>query len=99
VHAVSPIRPRATTKDGIFSTVLAGLLVPCTFAQDQTAPPTHEQPSFDPVTPDEIAKPQTPVTAEQAKPAVIKPADKSPAPQLMSRRPRRSNWGRAIWWK
>jgi len=40
----------------------------------------HEIPSFDPQTPDQAAKPQTPVTSDQAKPAEKKPAD-SPAIQ------------------
>jgi polysaccharide export outer membrane protein len=63
------------TKTLIFLTVLACSLLPYGFAQDQTAQPSHEQPSFDPVTPEEVAKPQTPVTSDHAKPPDSTPAD------------------------
>ena len=54
------------------------------FGQDPTTQPSHEQPSFDPVTPEQVAKPQTPVTGYQAKPAEIKPTDKADEPQTSS---------------
>src|SRR5882762_4002319 len=68
----------------IFSTVFACLLVPSTFAQDPATQPVHELPSFDPVTPEQVAKPQTPVTGYQAKPADIQPTDKADEPQTSS---------------
>jgi len=67
----------------IFSTILACSLLPYSFAQDQTAQPSHEQPSFDPVTPEEVAKPQTPVTNDHDKPTDSrpdKPAEKPDEP-------------------
>ncbi len=66
-------------KTVIFLTILACSLLPYSFAQDQAAQPSHEQPSFDPVTPEEVAKPQTPVISDHAKPADDKPADIKPA--------------------
>ena len=62
-------------KTVIFLTILACSLLPYSFAQDQATQPSHEQPSFDPVTPEEVAKPQTPVISDHAKPADDKPAD------------------------
>ena len=59
----------------IFSMILACSLLPYGFAQDQAGQPSHEQPSFDPVTPEEVAKPQTPVTSDHAKPADSKSTD------------------------
>jgi hypothetical protein len=63
----------------IFLTILGCSLLPYTFAQDQTAQPSHEQPFFDPISPDEAAKQQTPVTSDHAKPADSRPADIAPA--------------------
>ena len=65
-------------KTVIFFTILACSFLPYSFAQEQTAQPSHEQPSFDPVTPEEVAKPQTPVTSDHAKPGDNKSADTKP---------------------
>src|SRR6476620_1932670 len=67
-------------KTVIFFTILACSLLPYGFAQDQTAQPSQEQPSFDPVSPEQVAKPQTPVTNDHAKPADSRPADKPDEP-------------------
>jgi len=69
----SGLAPRRKT--AVFLTILACFLLPGAFAQDQTPQPSHEQPSFDPITPDEAAKPQTPVSGDPAKPADNKPAE------------------------